>query len=225
MKRLPLRTFTLVTCLALSACSSGPREKVQFVYVTLGASEASGVGATRSTEGYVFLIKRELDRRIPGVFLINFGVPGARIDVIKEQVQLAKESGTKANLVTVWMGANDLIHGDDPIMFRQDLRVVLGTLRDHVSKDIVIANLPNLTHLPRFQRDPNPLVSVARITDYNEVIEAEARDIDATLVDLFTQPIRRDMVLGLDGFHPSDAGHREIARLFLQAIFLKLGVT
>ncbi len=214
-----------ITSLLFSSCGSGPREKpIEFVYLALGASDATGVGATPLTEGYVFLIKQELDRRVPGVFLINLGIPGARIDLIKEQVRVAKQLGTKANLVTIWTGANDLVHGDDPNIFRQDLRFILETLREHVSKDIVIANLPNLTRLPRFQREPNPRVTVATIKAYNDAIEQEAREVKASLVDLFVQPVREEMVFDLDGFHPNDAGHREIARLFLQVILPKLGV-
>ena len=223
--RLMTVAMAVVATLSLSGCGSGPREKpIEFVYLALGASDATGVGATPLTEGYVFLIKQELDRRLPGVFLINLGVPGARIDLIKEQVRLAEQLDTKADLVTLWTGGNDLIHGDDPKIFRQDLRFVLETLREHVSKDIVIANLPNLTRLPRFQRDPSPLVTVATIRAYNEAIEQEAREPKASLVDLFAQPVREEMVFDLDGFHPNDAGHRELARLFLQVILPKLGV-
>ena len=52
--------------------------------LALGASDATGVGALPLTEGYVFLIKRELDKRVPGVALVNLGVPGARVDLIKQ---------------------------------------------------------------------------------------------------------------------------------------------
>ncbi len=218
----------VIVCMAsllVSSCGSGPREKkIEFVYLAFGASDATSVGATPLTEGYVFLIKQELDRRVPGVFLINLGIPGARIDLIKEQVRVAKQLGTKANLVTIWTGANDVVHGDDPKIFRQDLRFILQTLREHVSQNIVIGNLPDLTRLPRFQREPNPRITVATIRAYNEAIEQEAREGKASLVDLFAQPVREEMVFDLDGFHPNDAGHREIARLFLQVIVPKLGV-
>jgi acyl-CoA thioesterase-1 len=212
-------------CLTLTSCGSGPREKkIEFVYLALGASDATGVGATPLTEGYVFLVKRELDRRMPGVFLINLGIPGARIDLIKEQVRVAKQLGTKANLVTIWTGANDLVHGDDLKTFRQDLRFILQTLRDDISSNIVIGNLPDLTRLPRFQRTPDSRVTVAKIAAYNDAIAQEARDVKASVVDLFAQPVREELIFDVDGFHPNDAGHREIARLFLSAILAKLGV-
>jgi acyl-CoA thioesterase-1 len=212
-------------CLTLTSCGSGPREKkIEFVYLALGASDATGVGATPLTEGYVFLVKRELDRRMPGVFLINLGIPGARIDLIKEQVRVAKQLGTKANLVTIWTGANDLVHGDDLKTFRQDLRFILQTLRDDISSNIVIGNLPDLTRLPRFQRTPDSHVTGAKIAAYNDAIAQEARDVKASVVDLFAQPVREELIFDVDGFHPNDAGHREIARLFLSAILAKLGV-
>lgn len=214
-----------VLCLSFSSCGSGPREKkIEFVYLALGASDATGVGATPLTEGYVFLIKQELDRRMPGVFLINLGIPGARIDLIKEQVRVAKQLGTKANLVTIWTGTNDVVHGDDPKIFRQDLRFILQTLREHVSQNIVIGNVPDLTRLPRFQRAPDPHVTLARVNAYNEGIALEASDVSASVVDLFAQPVREEFIFDVDGFHPNDAGHREISRLFLQVILPKLGV-
>ncbi len=227
MKILPLISIVMAAVVSLSfpGCTSGPREKkIEFVYLALGASDATGVGATPLTEGYVFLIKQDLDRRMAGVFLINLGIPGARIDLIKEQVRLAKQLGTKANLVTVWTGANDILRGDDPKTFRQDLRFLLQMLRDDVSDNIVIGNLPDLTRLPRFQRAPDQRVTLARITAYNDAIAQEARDAGAAVVDLFAQPVREELILDVDGFHPNDAGHREIARLFLQSILTKLGV-
>jgi lysophospholipase L1-like esterase len=221
---LPLAVAAIL-CASLSSCGGGPREKkIEFVYLALGASDATGVGATPLTEGYVFLVKRELDRRMPGVFVINLGVPGARIDLIREQVRVAKQLGTKANVVTIWTGANDLVHGDDPKIFRQDLRVILQILREDVSPNIVIGNLPDLTRLPRFQRSPDTRVTAARVNAYNEAIAEEARDVKASVVDLFAQPVREALILDADGFHPNDAGHREIARLFVQAIVTKLGV-
>lgn len=217
--------IVLGTCFSVLACSSTPREKkIEFVYLGLGASDATGVGATPLTDGYVFLIKRELDKRLPGVFLINLGVPGARIDLIKEQVRVAKQLGTKANVVTLFTGGNDLVHGDDPKIFQQDLRFILETLQKNVSKTIVVANLPDLTQLPRFRTNPSPAVTLERVRAFNRAIEEEARAVNAPLVDLFSQPVREEWIFDLDGFHPNDAGHREIARLFLQVILPKLGV-
>ncbi|MGQ0809640.1 MAG: SGNH/GDSL hydrolase family protein [Nitrospiraceae bacterium] len=217
--------LVLAASVGLFACSGKPPEKkIEFVYLALGASDATGLGATPLTEGYVFLIKRELDKRLPGVFLVNLGIPGARIDLIKEQVRVATQLGTKANLVTLFTGGNDVVHGDDPKLFQEDLRFLLQTVQKNVSKTIVVANLPDLTQLPRFRANPNPLVTLDRVRLFNRAIEQEAKAVDAPLVDLFSQPVREDWIFDVDGFHPNDAGHREIARLFLQVILPTLGV-
>lgn len=224
-QRLIAIVVVIFSCFGLWACTKTPRdEKIEFVYLGLGASDAAGVGAFPLTEGYVYLIKRELDRHFPGVALINLGIPGARINLIKEQVRLATQVRMKANLVTLWTGGNDLVHGDDPLKFQEDLRFILRNLQKKVSDVIVIANLPDLTQLPRFQRNPNPHVTIERVMAFNRAIEEEALSSGAFVVNLFAQPVRDDLVFDIDGFHPNDAGHREIAHHFSQEVLPALGV-
>ena len=220
------RLIMLVMCaVGLLSCSSGLKErKIEFVYMALGASDATGVGALPLTEGYVYLLNRELSQRKPGVFLINLGVPGARIDLIKEQVRVAEQLGTKANLVTLWTGANDLIKGDDPNIFQQDLRALLTMVRESISKNIVVANLPDLTQIPRYRQSPAPSVTLDRVKAFNKAIESEVESVGGELVDLFAEPVREALIFDLDGFHPNDAGHRELARLFLREIIPLLGL-
>ena len=220
---IPVRSLMTVVVfaalLSLVACAKGPSDrKISFIYLALGASDATGVGAIPLTEGYVYLIKGELDRRMPGVALLNLGIPGARIDLIKEQVRVAAQVGTKANLVTLWTGGNDIVNGDDPRRFQEDLRFILSTLKDKVSSTIVIANLPDMTQLPRFRREPSRHVTLDRIRAFNQAIEQEARSANAKLVNLFAEPVEDELVFDLDGFHPNNAGHRRIAQLFLAVI-------
>jgi lysophospholipase L1-like esterase len=84
--------------------------------------------------------------------------------------------------------------------------------------------LPDHTQLPRFRNNPSPAVTIERVRAFNRAIEQEAKEVDAPVVNLFAQPVRDDLVFDLDGFHPNDAGHREIARLFWEEIRLKLGL-
>jgi lysophospholipase L1-like esterase len=209
-------------CLCLAACG-GPKEKpIAFIYLALGASDATGVGALPLTEGYVYLITRELDREIAGVFLVNLGVPGARIDLIKEQVRVAKQLGTKANLVTLWTGANDVVNGDDPKQFQEQLRGLLTMVRQDIARTIVVANVPDLAQLPRFRMSPSPTVTPARIDAFNRAIAEETHSAGGTLVDLHTTAVTDDLVFDLDGFHPNNAGHRQITGQFLQVIVPKI---
>ena len=210
--------------LLLLPSSAGPlyANTPAFVYLALGASDAMGVGAGSTAQSYVSLITLELERQMPRVVLINRGVSGARIEVIKEEVRRAREIQQRADLVTIWVGVNDLVHGDDPEMFGEALHVMLQTLREHISDTIVMGNLPDLTRLPRFRQQPSSHVTEKRIQAYNAVIAREAEKAGASLVDLFAEAPRDDLVLQSDGFHPNDAGHRELAARFLRAIRPKI---
>lgn len=212
----------VVCCLSLTGCGGKKERPIDFIYLALGASDATGIGAVPLTEGYVYLIARELDRQIHGVFLVNLGVPGARIDLIKEQVRVAKQIGTRADLVTLWTGANDLVNGDDPKQFQEQLRALLGIVKADISRTIVVANLPDLTMLPRFRASPSAAVTQARIDAFNRAIAEETRSAGGALVDLHASPVRDDLVFDVDGFHPNNAGHREIARQFLQVVLPKV---
>jgi len=114
------------------------------------------------------------------------------------------------------------VNGDNPKQFQQELRGLLGIVKEHISRTIVVANLPDLTMLPRFRTSPNPSVTPARIEAFNRAIAEETRSAGGALVDLHASPVRDDLVFDVDGFHPNNAGHREISRQFLQVILPKV---
>ncbi|HJT22427.1 MAG TPA: SGNH/GDSL hydrolase family protein [Nitrospira sp.] len=213
--RAPL--LVLLLCLLPSTAFHGPEEKIAFVYLALGASDAAGVGATPQTEGYVYLIERELERRLPNVILMNLGVPGAGVALIEEEARVADQQRTQADLVTLWAGANDLIQGADVRRFQEEFRIILVVLR-RISKIIAVANLPDLTMLPHFRANPNPDVTADRVAAFNRAIELETLAAKATLVNLFAVPLRAEWIFGGDGLHPDNDGHRIIADEFLRAL-------
>ena len=212
--------FGTATC-----ATSPPSPKAKILYLALGASDATGIGAVPITKGYVYLIRNALEKFFPGVGLLKLGVPTERIGAIKETVRVGVlQVGLKPNLITLWTGANDLIAGDDPREFQSDLRFILQNLRKTTSAVIVIANLPLLTKLPRFRDQPSPVVTLDRVRAFNQAITQEASALKVPVVDLFTQASSDNLVSDLDGFHPNNEGHREIALLFLEVILPKLGV-
>ena len=227
MRKVNIATSIVGVCLAsllMSACGHVEQErKIEFIYLALGTSDVIGVGATPLTEGYVYLINQDLQQRIPGTFLINLGLPGARIDVLNEQVRLAKHFHGEADLATVWVGANDLVHGDDPSRFQSDLRQFLRRLQSSVSTTVVIANLPDLTQLPAFHAMANPAVTLARVKAFNMAIEVEAPYVNASIVNVFGESSPDDFAFDENGFHPTMEGHRRIASLFRKAILERVG--
>jgi lysophospholipase L1-like esterase len=215
-----------IVSLVLSACGHVEQErKIEFIYLALGASDVMGVGATPLTEGYVYLINSDLQQRISGTFLITLGVPAARIDSLNEQVRVAKRFRGDADMATVWIGANDLVHGDDPSQFQGDLRQLLRSLQNSVSTIVVIANLPDLTQLSAFRATPNSAVTLARVKAFNRAIEVEAPYVNASVVNVFDESFADDdFAFDADGFHPSKAGHRRMAALFRKAILERVGL-
>jgi acyl-CoA thioesterase-1 len=206
------------------ACSHAPEGRtVEFVYLALGASDVIGVGATPLTEGYVYLINQDLQQRILGTFLVTLGLPDARIDVLNEQARLAKHFHGEANIATVWVGVNDLVHGDDPSRFQSDLRQLLRTIQGSVSTVVVIANLPDLTQLADFRAAPNPAVTLARVQAYNRAIEVEAPYVNASIVNIFGESSPDDFAFDENGFHPTKTGHRRIANVFRKVMLERLG--
>src|SRR5262249_45673131 len=153
---------------------------------------------------------------------VNLGVPGARIDLITGQARVARQLGTKADAVTLWTGANDLVNGDDPKTFQEQLRGLLGIVKKDISNTLVVANLPDLTMVPRFRTSPSPSVTSARIEAFNRAIAEETRSAGGALVDLYASPVRDELVFDVDGFHPDTAGHRDIASQFLQMLLPSL---
>jgi len=228
MRKVNIATAIVGVCLAsllMSACGHVEQErKIEFIYLAFGTSDAIGVGATPLTEGYVYLINQDLQQRIPGTFLINLGLPGARIDALNDQVRLAKHFHGEADLATVWVGANDLVHGDDPSRFQTDLRQLLRRLQSSVSTTVVIANLPDLTQLPAFRAMANPAVTLARVKAFNLAIEVEAPYVNASIVNVFGESSPDDFAVDEDGFHPTKAGHRRIANLIRKVILERVGL-
>ncbi|MGH7206572.1 MAG: GDSL-type esterase/lipase family protein [Nitrospiraceae bacterium] len=206
--------------LTLAGCTGVPRELKlrETFYLALGASDATGVGAIPLTNGYVYRIKGELEKHFSRVELLNLGVPAARIGLIKDELTVVLRLGVNPHLVTLWTGANDLIAGGDPLAFETELRTILQRLHNETTAAIVMANLPDLTKLPRFRENPSPVVTPERVQAFNDAIARQARANKVLVVNLFAQELGDALVWDLDGFHPNNEGHRVIAELFLKLI-------
>jgi acyl-CoA thioesterase-1 len=191
-------------------------------YMAIGASDAIGVGATPLTNGYVFKIEDALENRGTDVQLLDLGIPSANLNTIADAAQLTLRLGAEPDLATVWVGANDIIHGVDPAAFEQQLDHLLHDLNE-TNAFMAIADIPDLTQLPRFRENPNPNVTNGRIDAFNDAIHQEAAEHGAVLVRLADEQVEDRFVSDIDGFHPNDLGHARIAELFLDAIEPSLG--
>ena len=210
--------------LQLSGCSATPRQQGDILYLAVGASDALGIGASPLRNGYVYRIRDELEQQTRrNVRLLNLAIPNGTTRELRQALQMALVKELKSDLVTVWTGANDLIRGQAPEDFENDLSDLLKQLREN-SPFIVIADIPDLTKSPRFRTRPSPTVTPDRLAAFNRVIEKQASAINAPIVRLSREQITDDLVIEIDGFHPNDRGHRQIAQLFLKVILPRFAV-
>ena len=156
--------------------------------------------------------------------LINLGIPGAEIDRIADSLRVFLRTGAQPDIVTVWTGANDIIAGRLVADFEPALDKMLTQLRSDTRAFVVIANIPDLTKLPRFVARPEPTVTAERVRTFNAAIARQAQRHEIPLVNLFIQPIESELVSDVDGFHPSNAGHARIAQHFLDIILPAVGL-
>jgi lysophospholipase L1-like esterase len=150
--------------------------------------------------------------RALGLAFTNFAVDGARVaDVAASQLAAARERNAnpdaRYDLGALHIGVNDVRALDwDPDAFAADLHKVLAHLAEHCDR-IVVLTIPLDLGRPR---------AGAKVEVANATIEAEARDVGATIVDL--RGFRGRRVLMPDHVHPTAFGQIAIAERVVEAM-------
>ena len=196
-----------------------------FVYVALGDSTVAGVGASRSERSYTGLIYTHLQELFQFAVYHNFGKSGARIsDVRKDQLEPAIAAAPA--LITLSVGANDILKRTPVKTFRRRLTALISDLQGQTKALIVITNVPNFSLLPAIPRSFKTLAKY-RIKRFNAVIDTVAASHNLILIDAyhytgtFTRQFSTELVY-TDGFHPSDFGYALWANMILIALRDKL---
>lgn len=201
------------------------RHDSPFVYVALGDSTVEGVGASHLDRTYASLVHADLQLNFKGAIHYNLGKSGAQTrDVLSTQLQQA--IAANPDLITLSVGANDILrrvrYGD----FRRNLTHIIASLRANTHAIIVITNIPNFSLLHVVPAPLKPLARL-RIQRFNSAILHLAKTYDLVHIDAFRQTtifVRQfpDEVLYKDGFHPSDFGYALWANSIILALRDKL---
>ena len=101
---------------------------------------------------------------------------------------------------------------------------ILQHLRQDDSVFIVIMNLPDLTQIKRFRKEPDKHVTPDRVAAFNQAITRQAQKYNVPIVDFFSDAPGDMLVSKIDGFHPNNEGHQRIAELFLVIILPEFGL-
>jgi lysophospholipase L1-like esterase len=185
-------------------------------YVAIGASDAVGMGTRDpAREGWVPLLAQQLP---PGTRLVNLGIPGVALHDAVDQA-LPRAVAAQPGLITVWLVVNDVLAGVPLDRYRADLERLIGGLRSGTKAEIALGNLPD----PPGDMGGVQIPAVVRRTiigQWNDAIAATARAHDAVLVDLYRRwPVgEHPEFIGPDGLHPTAAGYRALAEVFVTTL-------
>jgi lysophospholipase L1-like esterase len=199
--------------------STKAKTTTPITYVAIGASDAFGIG---TSDPYDDNWANDLDILLgpSHVHLINTGIPGITIhDVLNIELPIAVDA--HPDLVTIWLGVNDIVANVPVSSYAADLNTLFRSLRaSSPHARIAIANLPDLTLLPYFSStDPQKLH--AQVRAYNAAISTAAQQYHAILVDLTQESFNiqtHPEYISSDGLHPTSIGYQQLANLFYAAL-------
>jgi lysophospholipase L1-like esterase len=181
--------------------------------VTLGIGDQMPQGGWR---GWAALLAGSLAPP-DQVELCNLARSGALIrDVASEQLPLALS--VRPALASVLVGVNDTLRGKfDPAAIAADLESTVAALQ-HAGTMVLTASLPDpglLLRIPASMRRP----LARRAHQINAVLGQLAVRYDLVHVDLAARPeIYDKRMWGVDRLHPSERGHRLLARMFAERL-------
>ena len=203
--------------------SDKPMTTGPIVYVALGDSTGSGVGARDG--GYVVRLFKRIEERRPGSKLNNLCVSGATTeDVLRGQL----ERGVAMNpdLVTVGIGINDIGHGLTLDQFSKNYEQILSTLKEKTNARIVVTNLPDISTAPRIP-GPARYEYQQQIIQFSRRLEEIAARHGVTVFDIYTITTQELALhpeyFSSDGFHPSDSGYEMWAQQMWPTIAKVIG--
>jgi len=218
-----LLLFTSCSSSVTRAASCGSRTCGQhtqgkLTYVAIGASDTFGLGTDDPyTQNWASDLAVELGHRFR---LVNLGIPGVLMhNALGLELPVALDA--HPNLVTIWLGVNDIADNVPVSSYARDLDRLLSRLQagmPHVR--IAIANIPDITLLPYF-RSYDPQILHTRIFNYNAVIAADVERHHIIPVDLsgYNNVIKNHPeYISSDGLHPNDLGYLQLAQVFYQAL-------
>jgi len=143
------------------------------------------------------------------VLLKNPAINGYRTDdlIVEELPLVARFQPT---LVTILIGANDIVAGSSDERYRERLRVIHGHVRADAPGAAIYALPQPDWSLSRAGASFGDVARVAaRIERFNTIAREEADRAGAVYVDIF--PLMRDQmrrgILAPDGLHPSAAAY------------------
>lgn len=182
-------------------------EKGPTRYLALGDSFTIGTGSAPDlsfpSQFERILLKRGLDVRLENVAVNGYSTQ----DLIDRELEALPRF--KPDTVTLAIGANDLVRGDDEHRYRENLKVIFQAIKAAGVKRTFVLPQPDWSQSPVAAGFGEPAALRLRIEKYNAILQEEAKAAGATYVDLFPQFVEqaKQGLIAPDGLHPSSKAY------------------
>jgi acyl-CoA thioesterase-1 len=171
-------------------------------YLALGDSFTIGTGSTPAQSFAARLADRWAAAGC-ALTLENVAVNGYTTDDLIER-ELPSLATFRPTLVTIAIGANDIVRGRSLEIYRANVRRILEAAKGTGARVMVLPQ-PDWSRSPTAASLGTQAALAASIAEFNDALAAEARAKGATYVDL--GPLMRQQALqgqlASDGLHPS----------------------
>ena len=191
-------------------------------YLPLGDSYTIGTGASEQDAWPVLLAKHLNERGITCEILTNPARNGfSTYELISEELPLVAE--LKPDFITLLIGVNDWVRGVSKEKYALHLAYILDTLQKNLKNktSILLVNIADFGVTPYGKNFSGGRNIRQGISEFNMVIEQEAKKRGLKVVDLFSQSVEMERDVSLvssDGLHPSAKGYARWEALILPAV-------
>jgi lysophospholipase L1-like esterase len=191
-------------------------------YLALGDSYTIGTGATKRSRNFPSLLAKRLEQASgQRVRVQNPAVNGFTTrDLIQTELPQVKEA---PHLVSVLIGANDVVQGSDAVAYRRGLR----SIYDFVARFglpagcALTVTIPDFSVVPTARDFGEPKSLRARIDAFNLIAMEESRARQFGFLDiseLSRWGMGRPGWIASDGLHPGDVQYAAWADVIWKAV-------
>ncbi|HEY0883222.1 MAG TPA: SGNH/GDSL hydrolase family protein [Archangium sp.] len=212
------RPLFLTALLSLSAFAAEPST---LRYLALGDSFTCGTGSSPDL-AFPSQLKRVLLKKGLDVRLENVAVNGySTREIIARELEALPRF--KPDVVTLAVGANDLVRGDDVVAYRKNLKLIFEAIGKQGVKRVYVLPQPDWSASPVAKAFGEPDELRARIEVYNGILAEEAKLAGAQYLDLFPLFIEqaKQGLVAPDGLHPSPKAYAAWAESLAERFLAK----
>ncbi len=190
-------------CITIAMKEGIPNKSIK--YVALGDSYTIGEGAKQGEAFPDLLVKHLNDSTSIHIDLVaNPSVTGWTTEDLIEK-ELSVFDSFKPDFTTLLIGVNDWVQGVDSATFHKNLNYIIDHVLSTKSK-LILITIPDFGVTPTGKMYSNGRDISNGITEFNNIIKAEASKRNLPLVDIFpeTQKMKDNPdLIAHDGLHPS----------------------